>query len=140
MHTSGRVENEYDRVLSRITVPLLGRLRHDVQIGAYIHDPVSPPPGRDQLMRLPHTLPIRPLEKTKAETKTKTKTIGPNPGLDSAPSSWDHPHSTPVPALPTPRSPTSTSSSYILALRPRSQCPFYVGCGFGCASDRPCTC
>jgi hypothetical protein len=34
MHTSGRVENEYDRVLSRITVPLLGRLRHDVQIGA----------------------------------------------------------------------------------------------------------
>jgi hypothetical protein len=36
---------------------------------AYIHDPVSPPPGRDQLMRLPHPLPIRLLEKTKAKNE-----------------------------------------------------------------------
>jgi hypothetical protein len=84
--------------------------------GIYIHDPVSPPPGRDQLMRLPHPLPIRPLEKTKAKTKTII-----NPGLDSAPSSWDHPRSTPVPALPAPRSPTSTPTSYILALRPHAR-------------------
>jgi hypothetical protein len=27
---------------------------------AYIHHPISPPPGRDQLMRLAHPLPIRP--------------------------------------------------------------------------------
>jgi hypothetical protein len=60
---------------------------------------------------------IRPLD----QTKTKTKTIGPNPGLDSAPSSWDHPRSTPVPALPAYRSPTSTSTNYILALRPHAR-------------------
>jgi hypothetical protein len=55
-------------------------------------------------MRLPHPLPIRP----PIRQKQKQKQIGPNPGLDSAPSSWDYPRSTPVPALPA-RFPTSTS-------------------------------
>jgi hypothetical protein len=79
---------------------------------AYIHDPVSPPPGRDQLMRLPHPLPIRPLENNHNWTK-------PGPRLRAL--VWDHPRSIPVPALPAPCSPTSTSSSYIIALRPHTR-------------------
>jgi hypothetical protein len=54
------------------------------------HTCCSSPPGRDQLMRLPH-YPNVPLKQRKQENKHQ-------PGLYSAPSPWNHPLFSPVPA------------------------------------------
>jgi hypothetical protein len=74
---------------------------------AYIHNPISPPPGHNQLMRLPHPLPIRPLSNRKTKTKQLNQLNQPGPRLRA------------LPVLPRPH-PASISASYILALRPHA--------------------
>jgi hypothetical protein len=90
---------------------------------ADIHDPVSPPPGRDQLMRLPYPLPIRPLDSRRQRQKQKqldqTRASTPRPRLGTI-----HAPSPSPPCQRPARSPTSTLSNlHIHYLHPRTTSP-----------------
>jgi hypothetical protein len=79
------------------------------------HTCYSSPPGRDQLMRLPH-YPNVPLKQRKQENKHQ-------PGLCSAPSPWYHPLFSPVPAPPCPRSAALLPRSILINSHPATLPP-----------------